>query len=129
MVEGPEQTVKIPLAEALSHKRDGCMGCGDFTSRLSDFSVGSAGSPEGYSTVFARTRLAAEVLEGMKALDLITARELEIGSPGIETICSLARKKEQGAEEARVLRIMRRGLPALPRGGEVAVEQDAFPRG
>lgn len=131
VVDGPGETIKIPLAETLSHKRDGCMGCEDFTSRLSDFSIGSAGSPEGYSTVFARTRLATEILDGMRALDLVTIRGLEAGSPGIETICSLVRKKEQGAEEARVLRIMRRGLPALPRGGEVAVEQapTAFSKG
>jgi coenzyme F420 hydrogenase subunit beta len=117
IANGRGQRVKIPLPEVLSHKREGCMGCRDFTSRLSDFSVGSVGSPEGYSTVFARTKLAAEILEEIGTLDLIATQALEAGNPGIETIRSLVERKERGAEEVWVLEMMRRGMPALPEWG------------
>ncbi|MEE8168864.1 MAG: Coenzyme F420 hydrogenase/dehydrogenase, beta subunit C-terminal domain [Candidatus Hydrothermarchaeales archaeon] len=58
--------VKIPLEKANEHEREGCKVCHDFTSRLSDFSAGSVGTPDGYTTVLARTKKAAALLYKME---------------------------------------------------------------
>ncbi len=55
--------VEIPLEEAYTQRREGCKICPDFTGRLSDFSAGAVGSDKGYSTVFARTKLADDLLK------------------------------------------------------------------
>ncbi|MDF0590366.1 Coenzyme F420 hydrogenase/dehydrogenase, beta subunit C-terminal domain [Methanotrichaceae archaeon Mx] len=44
---------------------EGCLFCADFVSRLADISVGSVGSPEGYSTVIVRSDRGRRLLEGM----------------------------------------------------------------
>ncbi len=94
-VKGRQGIVRIPLQEALTYQREGCKGCMDFTSRLSDFSVGGVGSPRGYSTVLARTKLAGDMLEGMVAAGLIIARELD--DEGIRKIRALGTKKMETA--------------------------------
>jgi len=43
--------------------REGCGFCGDFVSRLADISIGSVGSPEGYSTVIVRSNRGRELLD------------------------------------------------------------------
>lgn len=43
---------------------EGCLFCADFVSRLADISVGSVGSPEGYSTVIVRSDRGQKLLEG-----------------------------------------------------------------
>ncbi|MFQ5975245.1 MAG: Coenzyme F420 hydrogenase/dehydrogenase, beta subunit C-terminal domain [Candidatus Hydrothermarchaeales archaeon] len=66
-----KKVVKIPLEEANEHEREGCMACSDFTSRLSDFSVGSVGSRKGYTTVLARTKKASDILRRMHKDEVI----------------------------------------------------------
>jgi len=46
--------------------REGCLFCGDFASRLADISVGSVGSPAGYSTVIVRSDRGRRLLEAME---------------------------------------------------------------
>ncbi len=65
IVTADKKVVKIPLDEAKEHGREGCKACSDFTSRISDFSVGSVGSKEGFTTVLARTKKAADILKKM----------------------------------------------------------------
>ena len=48
----------------------GCVFCDDFVARLADVSIGSVGSPKGYSTVIVRSDLGKKLLEG---LDFIKA--------------------------------------------------------
>lgn len=43
--------------------REGCQFCNDFVSRLADISVGSVGSPEGYSTVIVRSEMGKKLVE------------------------------------------------------------------
>ena len=46
--------------------REGCGFCGDLTSRLADISIGSIGSPEGFSTVMVRSERGERLLEGVQ---------------------------------------------------------------
>lgn len=43
--------------------REGCQFCNDFVSKLADISVGSVGSPEGYSTVIVRSESGKRLIE------------------------------------------------------------------
>lgn len=94
-----EKELLIPLEEAHEYLREGCRVCYDFTSRLADFSVGSVGSPKGYSTVIARTKLAAEVLDKMEAERVIEAQALKAEKPGVEMIVLLQSIKEKDAKK------------------------------
>jgi coenzyme F420 hydrogenase subunit beta len=101
-----DEELLIPLKEAHEHLRQGCKVCFDFTSRLSDFSVGSVGSPKGYSTVIARTKLAAEILDKMEAEKVIEAQGLKTEKPGVEMIELLQKIKERDAKKHTRKKIM-----------------------
>lgn len=44
---------------------EGCWRCGDFVSLLADVSVGSAGSPKGYSTVIVRSKVGQRLMQSL----------------------------------------------------------------
>lgn len=90
-----EEELLVPLKEAHEHLRKGCKVCFDFTSILSDFSVGSVGSPRGYSTVLTRTKEATEVLDAMEAEGIIEVKDLD---PGIGLVEKLHKMKERDAK-------------------------------
>jgi coenzyme F420 hydrogenase subunit beta len=46
-----------------SEIREGCAFCDDFASRLADIAIGSVGSPDGYSTVIARSQAGKRLLD------------------------------------------------------------------
>ncbi|WP_305067734.1 Coenzyme F420 hydrogenase/dehydrogenase, beta subunit C-terminal domain [Methanothermobacter sp. K4] len=48
---------------------EGCRSCRDFDASLADVSVGSAGSPEGYSTIIVRTRRGAEIADAVELME------------------------------------------------------------
>ncbi len=52
----------------------GCLICRDFTAELADVSVGSVGSPDGYSTVIIRTKKGEEI---KKAIELYEGVNIE----------------------------------------------------
>lgn len=68
---------EIPLEEAHEYERKGCQVCWDFTSRLSDFSAGSVGTPSGYTTVMVRNKKAKELLDKMEKDKAIASIKLE----------------------------------------------------
>ncbi len=60
-VEGKEYVVAVKdLSAAQEH---GCNFCDDFSNKYADISVGSVGSPEGYSTVIVRSDIGRTLLE------------------------------------------------------------------
>lgn len=74
--EGKQVSCKVSeLQEAV---RTGCSFCTDFTSRLADISVGSVGSPDGYSTVITRSRKGEELFRLLKDLKETSADRDEI---------------------------------------------------
>ncbi|MGC9516339.1 MAG: Coenzyme F420 hydrogenase/dehydrogenase, beta subunit C-terminal domain [Methanomicrobiales archaeon] len=58
-----DKVFKIPLDEAKKCIRKSCQICMDFTSEQSDISVGSVGSPDGWSTIIIRTDKGLELVE------------------------------------------------------------------
>jgi coenzyme F420 hydrogenase subunit beta len=92
--------IEIPLAEAHEYEREGCKVCWDFTSRLSDFSAGSVGTPAGYTTVIARNKMASELLIKMEKDDIIETIDVEGREP----------LKLQAAKEKRAIKDTRRRI-------------------
>jgi coenzyme F420 hydrogenase subunit beta len=68
----------------------GCAYCNDFVGRLSDVSVGSVGSDEGFSTVIVRSEKGKKLLENVDFVE---------GNVNIEDIKKLAKFKKKRAEK------------------------------
>jgi coenzyme F420-reducing hydrogenase beta subunit len=60
-VDGKEHSCKVRDLNKAIEK--GCAYCDDFTAKLADISVGSVGSPDGYSTVIVRSEKGKKLLE------------------------------------------------------------------
>ncbi len=101
----PKGEIQIPMEEAHEYDREGCKVCTDFTAKLADISVGSVGSPKGYSTVIVRSEAGKEVLEGMLKAKAIETVELQREKPGIEAIEFLQEVKEKEAKKASRKRV------------------------
>lgn len=98
LVSGKE-TFSIPLEEIKSYVGEGCLVCMDFTAELADISIGSVGSEEGWSTVFARTERGEEVVKGAAEKGYIEVMNME--KDGLESIRKLAKsKKEKGMQRS-----------------------------
>ena len=50
------KTASCKVKDLITSVRTGCLFCTDFTSELADISVGTVGSPDGYSTVITRSQ-------------------------------------------------------------------------
>jgi coenzyme F420 hydrogenase subunit beta len=86
----------IALDEIKRYESEGCSVCADYTAELADISVGSVGSEEGWSTVFARTKTGEEIVEGALEKGYIEAKEIE--PKGLGLIRRLGeRKRERGS--------------------------------
>lgn len=77
VTEGGKQ-VSCRVSELQDAVRPNCSFCTDFTSRLADISVGSVGSPAGYSTVITRSRKGEELLRLLRDLEETSADRGEI---------------------------------------------------
>jgi coenzyme F420-reducing hydrogenase beta subunit len=88
-MEGKEYSCKVrELGKAIEK---GCHYCNDFPAWLADISVGSVGSPSGYSTVIVRSEVGRKLLED---LDVIK------GEIQKEEITKLAKFKAERARES-----------------------------
>jgi coenzyme F420 hydrogenase subunit beta len=88
----------IPLEETKEAVRSGCHSCEDLTAWYADISVGSIGTPAGWSTVFARTEKGKEVLEGLIREKMIKKEPL---SPeGNKTLRRLATRKMESSTKS-----------------------------
>lgn len=88
-----DRVFKIPLNEAKSCVRKNCNICMDFTSELSDLSVGSVGSPEGWSTIIIRTDKGMELLKNAEKDNYIKTKSLS--ESGLKLMERLANKKKK----------------------------------
>jgi len=93
-IEGEEKSCDVD--ELQGAVRASCVFCTDFTARLADVSVGSVGSPDGYSTVIIRSKKGEELFGLLKGLETTSVDRNEIAK-----LASLKRKK--GVEELEKL--------------------------
>lgn len=95
-IEGESKACEVGELERAV--RESCFFCTDFTARLADVSVGSVGSPDGYSTVITRSK------KGEELFGLLKGKGLETTSVDRNEIAKLASlKKKRGIEELEKL--------------------------
>jgi coenzyme F420 hydrogenase subunit beta len=93
-IEGKSKACEV--GEIESAVRASCLFCTDFTARLADISVGSVGSPDGFSTVIIRSKKGEELFGLLKGL--------ETTSVNMDEIAKLVRlKKKKGMDELEKL--------------------------
>ena len=85
--------VSLPLKVTHKYEQPGCHVCLDYVSNLADISTGSVGSPDGWSTVFIRTKKGNEVWSKAVAAGLFETKPIEEVKPGLELVTKLAKEK------------------------------------
>ncbi|GAH34309.1 unnamed protein product, partial [marine sediment metagenome] len=85
----------VPLKEVKSYARDNCHFCEDLTADYADISVGSIGSPSGWSTVITRNKKGDKIYKDAIKAGLIESKslkEVKPGQPLLERIAGTKRK-------------------------------------
>ena len=89
------EDLNVPLKEIKSYARHNCHFCEDLTADCADISVGSIGSPSGWSSVITRTKLGEKIFKGAVKKGLIESKslkEVKPGQPLLERIAGIKRK-------------------------------------
>jgi coenzyme F420 hydrogenase subunit beta len=90
------EQMDVPLKDVQQYARDSCHFCEDLTSDYADFSVGSIGSQDGWSSVITRTPEADELYNEIIKEGLIESKSLKEVKPGqflVEKIGGIKRNK------------------------------------
>lgn len=85
-----------PLQATHKYGQPGCYVCLDYVSNLGDISTGSVGSPDGWSTVFVRTRVGNDIWSKAVDAGLFETKPIEEVKPGLELVMKLAKIKLDG---------------------------------
>jgi coenzyme F420 hydrogenase subunit beta len=69
--------VAIPIKETHKYEQDGCHVCSDLVAEFADISTGSIGTPDGWSTTFARSTKGADLLSKAIADGLFEKKSMD----------------------------------------------------
>lgn len=109
-----DRLLKIPLEELKSCARKNCNICMDFTSELSDLSIGSVGSPDGWSTVIIRSNKGLKLLKDAEQSGYIKVKPLTESGLKILEIPSKTKKRKNLKEIKKRERVARPVLYRRP---------------
>lgn len=86
-------TAEIPLKVTHKYEQPACHVCLDYVANMADISTGSVGTPDGWSTVFIRSKAGEAAFQ--KAVDAgwIVAESMDGVKPGLELVEKLAKTK------------------------------------
>jgi coenzyme F420 hydrogenase subunit beta len=84
---------QIPLKVTHKYEQPGCHVCLDYVSNLADVSTGSVGTPDGWSTVFVRTKIGDDVWSKANAAGCFETQDIASVKPGLELVTKLATEK------------------------------------
>ena len=87
------QVVQLPLKVTHKYEQPGCHVCLDYVANLGDISTGSVGSPDGWSTVFVRSKIGDSVWAKAMAAGVFETQPIEKVKPGLELVTKLANEK------------------------------------
>ncbi|MDY6932553.1 MAG: Coenzyme F420 hydrogenase/dehydrogenase, beta subunit C-terminal domain, partial [Halobacteriota archaeon] len=93
VTKGGEET-SVKVGELDDAVRYNCHYCEDFASELADISVGSVGSPAGFSTVLVRSSKGKELFETLKGTS-----EDSVSKEGLTKVASIKKTKAEGKKE------------------------------
>jgi len=98
------EPITVPLKETHIFEQKSCHVCTDYTSELADFSTGSVGSPDGWSTVIIRTKRGKEFIDKMIADGKLETQPADLeGKGGIPLLEKLSNgKKEKSLDTIRI---------------------------
>jgi coenzyme F420 hydrogenase subunit beta len=85
--------VTLPLKVTHKYEQPGCHVCLDYVANLSDISTGSVGSPDGWSTVFIRTKKGEDAWNKAVAAGLFETKPIDQVKPGLDLVTKLATEK------------------------------------
>ena len=95
------EPIAIPIKETLPFEQKSCHVCMDYTSEYADFSTGSVGSPDGWSTVIIRTQKGKDYIDKMIAAGKLETKPVDmegkVGYPMLEKLS--VDKKTKNAKE------------------------------
>jgi coenzyme F420 hydrogenase subunit beta len=77
------EQLDVPLKEVQKYARDSCHYCEDLTSDYADFSVGSIGSQDGWSSVITRTKESDEIYNEIVKHGDLESQSLKEVKPGL----------------------------------------------
>jgi len=89
------EDVRVPLKDVKSYARYNCHFCEDLTADCADISVGSIGSPSGWSSVITRSKLGDKIFKAAIKKGIIESKSLKDVKPGqalLERIAGTKRK-------------------------------------
>ncbi len=89
------EDLNVPLKEVKSYARHNCHFCEDLTADYADISVGSIGSPSGWSTVITRNKMGEKIYKDAIKAGIIESKNLKDVKPGqplLERIAGTKRK-------------------------------------
>lgn len=84
---------QIPLKVTHKYEQPGCHVCLDYVSNLADVSTGSVGTPDGWSTVFVRTKVGDDIWAKANAAGCFETQDIASVKPGLELVTKLATEK------------------------------------
>lgn len=84
---------QIPLAATHKYEQPGCHVCLDYVANLADVSTGSVGSPDGWSTVFVRTKKGEDVWSKAVDAGYFETKDIASVKPGLDLVTKLATGK------------------------------------
>jgi coenzyme F420 hydrogenase subunit beta len=87
------QVVQLPLKVTHKYEQPGCHVCLDYVANLADVSCGSVGSPDGWSTVFVRSKKGDDIWTKAMAAGCFETKPIDQVKPGLELVSKLAIEK------------------------------------
>ncbi|MGC9435147.1 MAG: coenzyme F420 hydrogenase subunit beta [Methanomicrobiales archaeon] len=84
---------ELPLKYTHKYEQPGCHVCLDYVANLGDISTGSVGTPDGWSTVFVRSRIGENVWGKAVSAGAIETKSIEDVKPGLDLVKKLATDK------------------------------------
>jgi coenzyme F420 hydrogenase subunit beta len=90
---GRGATVQLPLKITHKYEQAGCHVCLDYVSNLADVSTGSVGTPDGWSTVFVRTKVGEDIWSKAIAAGCFETKPMDTVKPGLDLVTKLATEK------------------------------------
>jgi coenzyme F420 hydrogenase subunit beta len=84
---------QIPLKMTHKFEQPGCHVCLDYVANLADVSTGSVGSPDGWSTVFTRTKKGETIWGKAIEAGYFETKPIADVKPGLDLVTKLATDK------------------------------------
>ncbi len=84
---------QIPLKLTHKFEQGGCHVCLDYVANLADVSTGSVGTPDGWSTVFVRTKVGEDVWGKAIEAGYFETKDIADVKPGLDLVTKLANEK------------------------------------